>query len=132
MDQSTLVEGQIEEGRSVLEQLTRAGFDVTAALWMKEEGQWRFLIATSEIDRRGLREAYGIIYDLFSKSQDLRWLTIFDFNLIPPGDPIAKDVLDILHRYPARIATHYSGAKHGNVSIEGAYLYEPIPSAHTP
>ena len=55
MDQSSLVEMQIDDGAKIVEKLRESGFDVVAAWWMKttEEGQWFLYIASKEVDEKG-------------------------------------------------------------------------------
>ena len=124
MDSSTLVESQIEEGRRLLERLSRAGFEVAAALWLKEDGTWRFFIASSAFDR-SYKEAVRLIHDVYTKTQDHRWLKLTDLRLIGTNDSRAKEAAVLLKQYQAFTPSAYQGSQIGDRSIEGYYLYEP-------
>ncbi len=123
MDQGSLVEGQIEDGRKLIDQLSQEGLEVTAAFWMKQDGRWRFYVGSSAVDRLGLREPYGHVHSALDK-QDFRWLSGLDVYLLPASDPIVKGVLDVLRRYPIHLVAHYPDYRLGNAFIEDAYLYE--------
>ncbi|HET6883670.1 MAG TPA: hypothetical protein VFI31_26185 [Pirellulales bacterium] len=124
MDQATLVEKHIDDGEKLLASLRSSGFDVTAAAWLKasEDGQWFFYIASAQVDRVGLAAAYRTVYLTIQQTQDL-WVDPFEIKLIGPNNPIAKDILDILRRYPARIPTRYRGPRLGSIHIDEAYIY---------
>ena len=125
MDQGSLAVGQIEEGRKLIDCLSQAGMEVTAAFWMKEEGRWRFFVGSGDVDRLGLREPYGHVHDVFDH-RDFRWMSRSDVYLLPANDPIVKDVLQVLRRYPIHSVAHYPDYRLGDVFIEDAWLYEPM------
>jgi len=60
MDQSPLVERQIEDGRRLIEALDAASIEVVAALWFyfDEPEEWRLLIASPAVDRIGSFKMY--------------------------------------------------------------------------
>ncbi|MBY0526347.1 MAG: hypothetical protein K2R98_23335 [Gemmataceae bacterium] len=130
MDQGTLVENQIDDGARVVNKLRETGFDVIAAWWMKtsEEGQWFLYIASHEVDRKGIAAAYRAIHTVMGSLGRL-WVDRFEVKLVNPQNPITKDVLDILARYPAASATRYGGKRLGNVSIDDSYLYPTVVAA---
>jgi hypothetical protein len=127
MDQATLVDTHIESGEQLIEELRRSGFNVAAAAWLRtgEEGQWFLYIASTEVDRKGLADAYKFVYLTTQRLQNL-WLDPFDVKLIGADNPIAKDILDIQQRrYPAPIPTRFRGTRLGSIHIEEAYIYPP-------
>jgi hypothetical protein len=129
VDQGALVEGQIDEGRELMERLSRNHFDVTAALWIKEDEDpyWLLYIASKVVDDKGLRAAYKDLHAVIRAEPSLRWIDLFELRLISAADPIVKDVLEILHRYPAGVPTRYRGPQLGGLYIDQAYIYEPVP-----
>jgi hypothetical protein len=48
VDTTALVKDMIEDGRLVIEQLVRDGFDLATAFWLKkaENGQWYFYVVS--------------------------------------------------------------------------------------
>ena len=129
MDQNSLVENQIDDGAKIIEKLRQSGFDIVAAWWMKasEEGQWFLYIASKEVAQKGIKAAYRSIHTVMGGLGQL-WVDRFEVKLVGPENPITKDVLDILARYPGRLPTRYGGKKLGNVSIDDSYIY-PLPVA---
>lgn len=128
MDQGSLVERQINDGLWIINELSRDGFDVTAAFWLKESenGQWFFYIASQDVDRKGLATAYRTVLDTLKRKPDL-WIDRFQVKLIGATNPITQDVLAI--RGPqSGIPTRYFGSRLGNVSIEEAFIYGPLPA----
>jgi len=130
MDQGTLVENQVDDGARIVEKLRESGFDVTAAWWMKasEEGLWFLYIASKEVDGKGIKAAYRTIHTVMRDLGQLR-VDRFEVKLVGPEDPITKDVLDILARYPGPLATRYGGRRLGDVSIDDLYIYPPPVAA---
>lgn len=129
MDTDTLVEDQIEDGRKLIDLLAQKDLDVTAACWVKtsEEGRWFFYITSKLVEEEGLAAAYRKVYGVLQLIEST-WVSMSDVKLIGRGNPIAKDVLDIYRRYPARIPTRYRRPELGDVAIEEAYIYpKPEP-----
>jgi hypothetical protein len=128
MDQGTLVENQIDDGAKVVEKLRESGFDIVAAWWMKEseEGLWFLYLASKEVNEKGIKAAYRTIHTVMAGLGQL-WVDRFEVKLVGPENPIAKDVLGILARYPGRLPTRYGGKRLGNVSVDDSYIYpQPV------
>lgn len=131
MDQVPLVDEKKDDGKKFVEYLTHAGFEVTAAFWLKpiEAGQWYLYIASPVVDSEGLYDAYGRLQTAFRQMSPPLWIDPFEVRLIGTAHPIAKDVLNVLGRHArGPMAINYGGAVLGGLSIEGAHLY-PLPAA---
>jgi len=63
VDQSTLVENQIDDGRRFVERFAADGNPVLAAFWVKtaEEGIWFLYVVTDIVDREGPASAYRAV-----------------------------------------------------------------------
>ena len=129
MDQETLVERQVDDGAKIVEKLRESGFDVAAAWWMKagEDGIWFLYIASKEVDENGIRAAYHSVNTIKGALGQL-WVDRFRVKLVSPLNPVAKDVIDILTRYPGQLPMRSGGRKLGNISIDDSYIY-PLPVA---
>ena len=125
MDQGSLVEMQIKDGLWIIQELAQHGFDVTAAFWLKTEGEpWFLYIASRDVDEKGIAAAYRIIHETVKRKPDL-WISPFDVKLISPNNPIAQDVL--VNRDPRpMVPTRYHGRRLGNLNVEEGYLYGPL------
>src|SRR5262245_19245852 len=101
MDTDSLVEPplpeqKITDGRRLLMELDRDGFEVTVALWARpgEKGKWRLLIASKEAE--GARfTAYHRVHDALRRlpSPLISPAISEEIQLIAASDPIAKDAL---------------------------------------
>ena len=132
MDNAPLVGDQIEDGRKLIEQLVRDGFDVTLAFWLRfkyeEDGPW-FYVASKTVDRRGLQAAYQAVHESIHRipAPFGPWLfdsEVGDLKLIGMNDPIAKEVLAIHDRFPDRIRFRGTVGS-GHSGIEELYIYPP-------
>jgi hypothetical protein len=125
----------IEEGKRVVERLSQDGFEVTAALWLKdaERGRWYFYVVSPAYEADGPGLAYQRLYATLLRL-GLQWLDPLEVRLIGPTNPIARDVLAFQQR-AANLGvspSKWSGTQLGNVSVDGAYLYPPPAVATTP
>lgn len=128
MDTDTLVEKQIDEGWKVVEMLLQLGFEVTAAFWLKpsENGKWYFYIVSPVVETEGIIMAYRRLHPLFQLIPPSFGIRPTGIKLIGPSNPIARDVLDIYTRTPGPggFPIRWRGTYLGNMSIDGAYLYQ--------
>ena len=124
MDQVTLVGNRIDDGRRFVERFAADGNPVHAAFWGKtaEEGLWFLYVATDLVDREGPAAAYRAVNASLRKLGEY-WPHGSSIKVIGPSDPIAKDVLEVMTRYPARLATRLSGRSFGAVEFDQAYIY---------
>ena len=129
MGQAVLVDGQIEDGRKRIEQIRRAGLDITVAFWAKadDETRWYLYIASEDVDRNGALQTYRKIHAIISKEAlSAPWVDRFQIKLIPTNDPIAQAALE--QKNPA-FPTFYSGPYLGDLAIDEAYIYPDVLSA---
>lgn len=126
MDQSTLVEDQIDDGRRFVERFAADGNPVHAAFWTKtaEEGIWFLYVVTELIDCVGPAAAYRTVHVAFQRLGE-SWVSSSEIKVISPNNPIAQDVLAVMARHPGRLATRFSGRTLGSMSVEQTYIYPP-------
>lgn len=124
MDTELLVDERIDDGRRLLSELVRAGFDVTGAFWVRtsEEGQRFLYVVSTAVARGSIGDAYRTVYAALSRLPNPS-ITLSDIKLIAPDNPIAIDAIAIRDRYPARIPTRHGAGRLGGVAIEEAYIY---------
>jgi hypothetical protein len=124
VDQSTLVENQIADGRRFIERFAADGTPVQAAFWVKtaEEGLWFLYVATELIDRVGPAAAYRAVHTSLRKLGEA-WVSSSEIKVVSPSNPIARDVLAIMARHPGRLATRFGGKTLGSTSVEQVYIY---------
>ncbi len=130
MDTELLVDDRIDDGRKLIAELVRDGFDVTAAFWIKtsEEGLWRLYIVSKAVDTAKIGQAYLPVYACLSRIPD-PCISISDIKLVNSTNPIARDAIAVRDRYPGRIPSRFQGKRLGDLAIDEAYIY---PAASAP
>jgi hypothetical protein len=129
MDQGALVEMQIEDGRRLLERLVGEGVPVTAATWVKEDvdGPWFLYLVTPLVREDGpTRPAYRRMIAVIREIPQPFWVDPMEIKVVGPDGPVGKAIQDLHRQYPGRSPMWYKGARLGDVSIEGAYVYPPV------
>ena len=133
MDKEPLVEQKVQDGRRLLMELEREGFDVTVAFWARtgENNKWRLYIASKAADTIGLAGAYrvvnGALQHLLNPS-----VTTSDIKVIRVSDPMAVDALATRARHTGAEVIGYSGPRLGDTPVDQAYIYPPPPYHLTP
>lgn len=126
VDQGPLVEMNLRDGLWIIRELSRRGFDVTVASWIKaaEDGPWFLYVASKDVDERSITDAYGVMHETLRDKPDL-WISPFDVKLISPNDPIARDLLGIRRPAPG-IPTRDFFSRLGDTFVVEACIYAPI------
>ena len=124
VDQSTLVENQIDDGRRFVERFAADGNPVQAAFWVKtdEEGLWFLYVATDLVGRDGPAATYRAVHASLRKLGDT-WVASSEIKVVSPSNPIAKDVLAIMAHHPGRLAKRYGGKTLGSTAFDQVYIY---------
>jgi hypothetical protein len=124
VDQSTLVEVPIDDGRRFVERFAADGNPVEAAFWVKatEEEFWFLYVATDLYDCVGPAAAYRAVNASLRKLGTSS-LSGSEIKLIGTKNPIAKDVLAIMRRRPIPVAT--GSATLGGMAVDKMLLYPP-------
>lgn len=133
MDTELLVEPRIEDGRKLLGELVRDGFDVTVAVWVRtsEEASWSLTIGSNSVTPEKSGEAYGTLYVCLSRLPDSS-VSLSEVKLVQASDPIARDAVAVRERHPGFSPIRYNGKRLGNLAIEEAYIYPRIGGPMTP
>lgn len=65
MDQTALVTADFTSGLEFIRALDRSGLSISVALWLysSEHEDWRFVLASRQLDLAGPSEAYGLVHD---------------------------------------------------------------------
>src|SRR5271165_926589 len=90
VDQSTLVENQVDDGRRFVERFAADGNPIQAAFWVKtaDEGLWFLYVATDVVDRAGPAAAYRAVHSSLRKLRE-SWISSSEIKVISPGSAIA-------------------------------------------
>jgi hypothetical protein len=127
MDTELLVDEHIEDGRKLLAELVRSGFDVTAAFWVKtsEEGIWHLYIVSNKLDGSQHADAYRAAYAAITRLGPSS-ISFSELKLVAPGNPIALDAQKLRPRLSANTPGRFAHARLGSVSADEVYLYPKI------
>jgi len=132
VDQGSLVEEQIGDGRRFVERFAADGNPVSAAFWIKtaEEGIWFLYVATDMFDRHGPAAAYRAVHSSLQKLGKSS-VSSSEIKVISANNPMARDVLALMTRAPERLATRRGSRTLGLVAVEEIYIYPPHVFAFT-
>jgi hypothetical protein len=127
MDTQTLVDDQIQAGQRFITLLVRNNFDVKVACWVKtsEEDDWFLYVASGEVDKKGLAEAYREAYRVL-ESVDIPWITASQLKLVRSDNPIVADVQETQHLLTAAFPTISHRLQLGNISTQEVYIYPDV------
>jgi hypothetical protein len=133
MDQIPLVEEQIQDGQRFIEELRQHDFPVTAAGWVREseDDQWSLYIVSPVVREAGVREAYLRTHPVFWGMQPSLAIDRLAIKLVSPKEPVARALTELQRRAGMHRGSHYGygGARLGDLSIDGAYIYAPPGTA---
>jgi len=127
MDTQALVDDRIHAGQRFITLLYLKNFDVKVACWVKtsEEGEWFLYIASGEVDRKGLAEAYREAYRVLEEL-DVPWIAASQLKLVRSDDPIVADVQETQHPLTAAFPTVSHRPQLGDISTQEVYIYADI------
>jgi hypothetical protein len=131
MDQEILVREMIEEGKRLLERLVAEGVPVTAACWVKESEneRWYLYIATPLVPEDGVtRQAYMRINTVLRQLEGSFEFDPFRIRAFAASSPVAEAILALYKHHPRRGPIRYRDYRLGDVSVEDAYIYPPMPA----
>jgi hypothetical protein len=125
MDQVTVVEDKIDDGKRLVERLVQEGLRITAAFWAKtsEDDEWYLYLALPGAEEEGVLNAYRRINRVRRDMPPSR-LGLSDVKVIGTKEPLAKAVASLQQRYAVdRPIRSGEVPLDWGVSLEAAYIY---------
>lgn len=125
--------GLIEDGRELIANLVRDGFEVTVGFWVRstERGSMRLFIASPlVIAGQQLGNLPLRVYDQL-RLMPHSTVEYSQVRLIPATDPAARDAIELRDRRPGSLRPIQVFERLGDLAIESAYIYERISAALT-
>ena len=125
MDQSALVDLQVDEGARLLGALRNQGFDVAVACWMKtsDDEQWYLYIASSHVERVGAKEAYRQLHTIIRSAGTPISLDPFELRLVGTSDPLVSAINDMRRRYRGTLPMRLGAGHFAGRTIDGGFVY---------
>jgi hypothetical protein len=120
-----LVDHRIEEGRKLVDLLTREGrLEVTAAYWIEDiaDREWTFPIVTPTYEEQGEKNPRRVINDALREHPEID-LDSGDIRPRPPEDRKVVEIVNHLRNYPADEAFRYRGVGFHGRWVESSYIY---------
>jgi hypothetical protein len=98
MDQTSLVNSDIETEGKVVSALSRAKIPVSAVdwNWVPDLEESQLIVVTSLVDTRGVRETYARIFKALSVAGVYKSVPIRKLFVKSPGDPVARKLIEEL------------------------------------
>jgi hypothetical protein len=125
MDQTALVEHDIDRGRMLVQALDEAGFPIVAALWnfFPEAGVWRLVLASPKVSELGPLAAYAAIQEVLRQSAI--GIPLHRTSAVGPDDPLVTELRIFAGTDPAPFmgGTYLLNAAVGDQYFEKAYVY---------
>jgi hypothetical protein len=131
MDQGKLVEKQINDGQRFIDRLVEEGIPITAAAWIKEsesELWFLYLVTPLASEDTDSRPVYGRVNAVLRQMPPGLWVGWMEVKVVGPDSRVGGALLDLHRQYPGQAPIRYRGAHLGGVSVEGAYVYPPVPA----
>ncbi|HEY5313025.1 MAG TPA: hypothetical protein VIK18_10920 [Pirellulales bacterium] len=122
MDQASLVESYIDDGRRLVDQLAADGQSIQAAFWAKTEdnGNWFLHVVTDNVAKLGPAAAYRAIDDSLKKLRDCS-ISISEVKALNPTNRIARDVIALARSGDLGNVAHFGVGLIPN--IEEGWMY---------
>ena len=131
MDQSPLVNDQIDPGARLVAEFDKYA-TVQSAFWLKEsEGDWHLYITSDQIKDDNIDRAYREVHRITHILDDPS-LNPFDVKLIGADDPLAQAVMGVKNRHPSRMHTLFRDRQIGGIEIQGLQIYGSPIAAPSP
>jgi hypothetical protein len=125
MGKTTLVDHRIEEGRKLVDLLTREGrLEVTAAYWIMDlaDQEWTFPIVTPTYEEQGEKDPRRVINSTLREHPEID-LDSGDIRPRPPEDRKVVEIVNYLRNYPAAEAFRLGGVGLKGRWVETSYIY---------
>ncbi len=126
MDKTALVENDIQLGATATEALQKSkDLRLRASLWLyyPESSEWRLLLATPVVDRKGPLEAYTRIQRALEKTNLARELPLHRVAAVSPKDPLIRALLSNVKTGPGLARIRLTHNVIDDVFIDEALIY---------
>lgn len=125
MDKTILVNVDLDKSARIVSALESHGIPVAAALWVHftEYEDWRLVLASKELDKLELRDAYLKINRVMKDAGITVWEspTIY---LMKTTDPFIRALRKVFGKAASVAGMRLGGQTWGNRFVEDAYAYK--------
>lgn len=125
MGKTALVEVDLEKSERIVSALEKAGVHVAVAMWVRfpEYEDWRFVLASKNLDTSGLGDAYLKVNSILAKAGMTVWEipTIF---IMKTTDPFVRALRKVFRNVGSIIGMRLGGQIWGDRFVDDAYAYK--------
>ena len=124
MAQTLLVGPEIETGRKMLQALDDAKLKVGVAMWavLAEYRNWRLVLSSSRLDAKGIRDAYGAVFEALDKAGFTARQTE-PLMILSMKDKFIRELRQVFAKAASVEGMRLGGQTFGDRHIEDAYVY---------
>lgn len=128
-----LVEEKLTFGRRLLNQLAREGLEVTVAFWARTvyDEKWRLYIASPGVNADRTYTAFGFLRRALAHCPDVE-IADGEVRQIDASESFAQEALSYQPERGSYKPYRYKDRRLGDTSIDGCYIYPPVPIRLTP
>lgn len=125
MDQTTLVELDLKKSERIVSALEAAGIRVAVAMWVHfpEYEDWRFVLASKNLDSSSLREAYSKVNSILISAGLSVW-EIPPIFIMKTIDPFIRALRKVFGKTKSVIGMRLGGQTWGDRFVDDAYAYK--------
>ncbi len=129
MDNSILVDKDINEGRKLVQILDAKEFDTKAAMWFyfADSNEWKLLIATPIVDEKGPKQAYEIIQKVIQEMQATSKtevkISLKDIIVLSPTEDPIPLIAMMIRTGPGLSGIRFTKNIVNNKLIDDVYVY---------
>jgi hypothetical protein len=125
MDQTTLVEIDLKKSERIVSALEAAGIRVAVAMWVHfpEYEDWRFVLASKNLDASTLREAYSKVNRILTSAGLSVW-EIPPIFIMKTTDPFIRALRKVFGKTESVIGMRLGGQTWGDRFVDDAYAYK--------
>jgi|SRR5271154_4258717 len=125
MDKTTLVEVDLRKSERIVSALEKAGVHVAVAMWVHfpEYEDWRFVLASKNLDASSLGDAYLKVNHILTKAG----MTVWEFPTIfimKTTDPFVRALRKVFGKVANVVGMHLGGQTWGDRYVDEAYAYK--------
>jgi len=124
MDNATLVEPVVEDGKRLIKALDISGLGVKAAFWLylEESEEWRLYIATPLVKEYGPREVYSRVLKVLKESK-ISSIDLSEISVIDTADGLVTVLSLAFNTGPGITDIKFAGNTVNGVYVRAAHIY---------
>lgn len=125
MYQAALVETDFKKGEKVISLLEQAGVHVRVATWVhfSEYEDWRFVLASKDLDALDLGEAYLKVNRILTDAGLTVWQTPLIF-IMKSTDPFIRELRRVYKNAGDVVGMRFGSQRLGDRFVDDAYAYK--------